>query len=149
MANYLYNGVELPALPEWDKTVYPYACISYTITHSRFYRIFIGTGPIYRSDTDGSYDFGLLLQKSYALNSDSTAWAETSITVGEHWIANINNEWNGKFPVWTNADIIKSDGSVYLAASDPIPVNPAPTLDPTALLMCWQVGNRIRQRGGA
>lgn len=23
--NCLYNGVELPALPEWDKTAYPYA----------------------------------------------------------------------------------------------------------------------------
>ena len=36
--------------------------------------------------------------------------------------------------------------SVNLSAYEP---NPAPTLDPTALLMCWQVGNRIRQRGGA
>lgn len=25
--NYLYNGVKLPALPEWDKETYPYAVI--------------------------------------------------------------------------------------------------------------------------
>lgn len=45
---------------------------------------------------------------------------------------------------------LKYTESLYLpnAASDPIPVNPAPTLDPTALLMGWQVGNWVaRQRG--
>ena len=31
MPNYLYNGVELPQLPEWDKTVYPYAYMDINI----------------------------------------------------------------------------------------------------------------------
>lgn len=38
----------------------------------------------------------------------------------------------------------KQTNNEVATASDPIPVNPAPTLDPTALLMGWQVGNRIR-----
>lgn len=32
MPNYLYNGIELPALPEYDKTLYPYAFIVHDIS---------------------------------------------------------------------------------------------------------------------
>lgn len=39
MANYLYNGVELPELPEWNKTVYPKSLIvkSPSYTYYEFY----------------------------------------------------------------------------------------------------------------
>lgn len=32
MSKYLYNGVELPALPEYDKGLYPYALIVYNVS---------------------------------------------------------------------------------------------------------------------
>lgn len=141
--NYLYNGVELPALPEWDREMYPYAVIS---------------------------DFGLnyppclyvlSADAYYELNNDNL-WLTTS--AGLQWKV-VDGKWSafGENPgntisvlindpswfsnhelIWTNFNA-EYNGTLYLAASDPIPVNPAPTLDPTALLMGWQVGNRIRQ----
>ena len=45
-------------------------------------------------------------------------------------------------PRWSNYDIYNEDGTVYLAASDPIPVSSF-TPDPSSLTMGWLVGRRI------
>jgi hypothetical protein len=47
--------------------------------------------------------------------------------------------------IWANTNMYYSDGSVYLAASDPIPV---PTYDPDALLQGHLVGCRLRAMRG-
>lgn len=132
MANYLYNGVELPALPEWDKETYPYAVIWIAfVTNAIYLDIlkefdFSSAGILHTTKEDSLF----------ALCSGDS-WSEFKASTSDSQIV-------GSQIKWTNTDILNEDGSVYLAASDPIPVNPAPTLDPTSLLMGWQVGNRIR-----
>jgi hypothetical protein len=54
------------------------------------------------------------------------------------------NEGNGL--IWTNHDILRTlDDTLYLAASDPIPVQ---SYDPTALLQGYLVGCRLRAMRG-
>lgn len=107
---YLYNGVRLPKLPEWDKTKYPYAyigtsgmdttyyylCFSDTLETARNISRIVGTGDENYTLADG--EWGPFLSTS-------------SVAV-----------------IWTNTDIYYIDslsevgGTLCLAASDPIPV---------------------------
>ena len=73
--NFLYNGVKLPALPEWDKEKYPYAAMN------------LGA------------NYGVLYLLDNALMAKQFQWA--------------------------NFDILNEDGTLYLAASDPVPVTPS------------------------
>lgn len=135
MANYFYNGVELPALPE---TTQPYAVVFVGSVSGKYCCDFSES----EATVTNTGTYSNLWTEYYQL--DDGVWVSHSGTIG------------GQL-VWANYNVYVADnenygelaGTIYLAASDPIPVNPAPTLDPTALLMCWQVGNRIRQRGGA
>lgn len=116
---FLYNGVELPALPEWDKTVYPYAFIEKTLF---MYYLRVLTNPL-APDGD-SFRFtqpGLVT----AVKSDMSGWDEWS-EVTE----------NTRTPLWTNTDILNSDGTLHLAASDPIPV----TVPNPFCLRSWLTG---------
>lgn len=61
MANWLYNGVELPELPEWDKETYPYALIEYYGENSSFG----ATANLYVFDT-------LTGRKTIQISSSST-----------------------------------------------------------------------------
>lgn len=151
--NYLYNGVELPDINTvWtDKVTYPNAMIFVStetnwgtgLTETYTYLWFLDNPPyVGRSDgTAGSLSGGAIIQ-SYRL-------------MGGNWEYYATHKWPQAFfynfdsIIWTNYDLLDAAGTLYLSASDPIPVNPAPTLDPSAMLMCWQVGNRIRQRGNA
>ena len=141
MANYLYNGMELPALP---KTTYPIAVMDTALYGMLKNAILYLFSELEYTTIESNGDRGLLLTESnhvrFSATATDTEWTAESGTAGA---LNINNIG------WANTDILNADGTLYLAASEPIPVNPAPTLDPTALLMGWQVGNRIRQRGGA
>lgn len=139
MANYLYNGMELPALP---KTTYPIAVMDTALYGMLKEATLYLFSELEYTTIEGSSDRGIVLTETNHVRFTATAtngeWTAASGTAGA---LNINNIG------WANTDILNEDGTLYLAASDPIPVNPATTLDPTALLMCWQVGNRIR--GGA
>lgn len=114
MANWLYNGVELPPLPEWDKNTFPYATISYNSYTSGYELVLtsvrtVTDGTAYGGETSDGY------QQPYSINS-----------VGEWEAARVypydSLVMHDKFPIlWTNEDIIDTrDGSVYLAASTPI-----------------------------
>lgn len=116
---YSYNGVTLPALPERDKVTYPHAVLMYQNTDADdstyifllvstvewqvggTANLFItndGTGQVYRALVDGGTEF------EYVRDAESfTSAAKAKI-------------------FWTNTDILNTDGSVYLPASDPIPV---------------------------
>ena len=147
MANYLYNGVELPDIePRWElvggKNERPYATI---------YRAENAIGEIVTTLCFSSLPFvydGLEMSTGYGYY-DTDALLSSG---GPWWGGGLGDRFgtrkiNPDDYIWSSYDILNEDGTVYLATSSPIPVNPAPTLDPTALLMCWQVGNRIR--GGA
>jgi hypothetical protein len=137
---YSYNGVELPALPEWDKETYPYACIVYDDGVTRL--IVSNIAPLYWRRDDNS--------EGITAPTIGTK-AQYYEAMGELW------EHKGNFPllyngldscswVWANTDILdKESGNVYLAASEPVPVT-----DHNALTQGWIVGKRLAaQRGKA
>ena len=154
MANYLYNGVELPNINTvWtDRKTYPFAYINYSF---------------------GNYYLVLTTVLFYVYFSNDKRYGVYSPTGTrlEHPLSKTTGEWRTDYmppqptsgaltsnPIWASHDMFRvnkketDSGTFYettdiiaLAASEPVPVNPAPTLDPTALLMGWQVGNRIRQ----
>lgn len=123
---YLYNGVRLPKLPEWDKKAYPSAVISMTkqtLTN--------------RYNPAGLY----LLPELIVEMSDSGIFHITTGAVGAIYArVDVDNDGNstemqwpdftpcseqGNIALgnvrWTDTDIYKPDGSLYMAASEPIP----------------------------
>lgn len=106
---YLYNGVQLPVLPEWDKSVYPYAYI-----------------------TRGASPRRLILTSTRLVAYDANGRCLSNINYLIYEL--IDGEWieatyAGTFyPLWCSEDLYYSSavadvgGTLYLAASTPIPV---------------------------
>lgn len=121
---YLYNSLRLPALPEYDKTAYPYAIIfAYQVS---------------LSDTTLAYTLFLLNQPATVGKMASNYLRSGGGSVAEYRIVGTGNEWQiervidttsggyiastGSNP-WSNYDLYNEDGkTLYLAKSDPIPV---------------------------
>lgn len=137
MANYLYNGVELPALPEWDKKKYPYVTI-----HSKQYWV------------ENSPQYGMVLAADLTITTvpvrsiGSSLWATvdgeaiiyriTTIAgiTDEDWVRYENEDFSfvggaedesgqvhGTYPylTWSNYDVLDyTTGEIKLAASYPI-----------------------------
>lgn len=117
---YLYNGVRLPKLPEWDKETYPYAWIYQAISSGTYY-LRISDTPVVRRlypdyGTASFYSSGT----GCRFNNTNGKWEQFDIEWGE--------PFDNYFPesryltIWVNQDMLNSDGTVYLAASAPIPV---------------------------
>lgn len=127
MPNYLYNGIELPALPEWDKTKYPYAIITIAKSPS--------IGGIEYTQRKltllSSYQMGYNQVGNWAVNSVGDFQEYDYFTSNSEWTEADVNYADAKTPAvvnikWANFDILNEDGSVYLAASDPVPVGGEP-----------------------
>lgn len=114
---YSYNGVVLPKLPEWDKETYPYAYISWSVGMQVYYlrcfaseMVLTKNGESMITPTDESVAY----QAFYTRKN------------GSKWIDSAEGEWDGgntfSLPDWTNADILNEDGSVFLKATEPVPV---------------------------
>lgn len=145
--NYLYNGVELPNINAvYTKEIqgqYPYAVIAslkedYTMGLYEEYVLFVSnTQPIF----DGSIVFLTGTYKLYKYNStEVTVWTEQENNTDKY----INRFYD---TVWCNNDILNSDGTLYLAASDPVPVNPTVpkvTLHPESFLRGVEIGRLLR-----
>lgn len=112
MKTYLYNGIELPALPTWTTDLMDREL----------------TNALIVQETDGSYwahasydpitfdgeNFHVENSRSYSYISNGE-WTPFSLAAGGEFIGN-------ETCIWSNHDIINTtDGSVYLAASDPVP----------------------------
>lgn len=112
-----YNGVELPPLPVWDRSKWPYAVI---VQHNstKMYRLYYSAN---RPSVSGVY-LGIAGEcLYYAMSSGKTAWqahdstSDVSLSVGTSSL---------KYTVvWCNTDLLDASGDVYLAASTPIPVS--------------------------
>lgn len=124
---YLYNGVRLPALPESDKETYKYAVIT----------IYISTGVLFKSTASlyvfKSYTYGRTSDGDYAIHgADTLFWAcdidKTTMTATGEWVQNhpdTSEVWIGvsnQNTKWANFNLRNEDGSIALAASEPIPV---------------------------
>ena len=127
---YLYNGVRLPQLPDWDKATYPYAWISKGM-YSDYYALAISTGACeYRSWNDKGNMYYL-----YPVNAPITVKA-AYLYDGEYENGEWNFTWEKTYeenpvfssaglglPVWSNYDVKNHyDGTIYCAASNPIPI---------------------------
>ena len=124
MSNYLYNGIALPPLPEWDKTAYPYV-------HIKDFRN--NTSVLQRG-----WDFGLYTtNKPLVCSSDGMLIANDGsvfdyslykkfLDTPDEWKINgVPLDSSAKLGyaedvAWANHDILNEDGTVYLAASCPI-----------------------------
>jgi hypothetical protein len=108
---YLYNGIPLPALPEWDKEAYPYAVIVQNNSSGNY--LFVADDEVFTAGIDGAV--GRLFPGACYRYGDG-AWQPYS-----------SGASNAK-GVWSNRDIYYSDGveevggTLYMEASDPVPV---------------------------
>lgn len=106
---YSYNGVVLPKLPEWDRSVYPYACIADNLNGGTVFtlcisdvRIKVGTG-----DSAGNYN---------PMNADVTFKCSSPYV---EWMT--GKGLTGR-AVWANQDVYDNEGSLYLEGSAPMPI---------------------------
>lgn len=122
---YLYNGVRLPPLPEVDIKKYPYTYLSRSFIGDKLYKIsfvardnpvqvngdnvYISAGALTSYDIDayhGKTDFELSYLDS---THDDFVWGIYGDIVFNEII-------------WSNYNIYNTNGTVFLSASDPIPV---------------------------
>ena len=107
---YLYNGVRLPALPEWDREAYPYAFIAHTI--KKYIYFFVLTEPTYHTNDSGQW---VITAVSHSVTdySNPGEWRPSSMETIERVVGSL---------MWSNFDMLKSDGSISLEASEPVPI---------------------------
>ena len=115
---YLYNGVRLPALPEWDREMYPFAFIRYDSSGESATYLYCVESFEY-SETPGiaGMGWGLIVPAtSLICKLENGSWG----TFGNH---NVFGQGVYDYLIhWTNFDMLAKDGSIYIAASEPIPV---------------------------
>ena len=120
LVGYSYNGTILPALPEWDKETYPYASIAYISPTSNYYINCTTAQTVISSDGTAQIAVEDLKTYEFKLSDDGLKWeyfTQNSYSANQTIISvmYVNDPW-------TNYDILNADGTVYLAASEPIPV---------------------------
>ena len=136
---YLYNGVQLPALPEWDKETYPYAYIchtsilgnyKYTLTPSQ--KMFVAHDPAYSED-----DWSLLSHGNYltaTAKETDTVWSSFEEHIPNNVVGTVevNGEtvpyskricnYDSDYVFWSNHSFNGPNGAEWITASDPVPV---------------------------
>jgi len=125
MSKYLYNGIELPALPEWDKTTYPYAILY--LKSSGLYMFSVCNKPFSYGTIEGFSFVGVWAEynnayKIYRVSEDLTQFELLNENENNGGYYSPCETSHGDMLIWTNTDILNADGSVYLAASVPVPV---------------------------
>ena len=166
MANYLYNGVELPALPEYDESAYPYAHLGTDNGSSLGYPdasvvslLLYSVAGVVDADNANLTFTGPFSCISY-LFTDSQDIVNllvengVSATVGS-WVAleqyeraegDVDGMSLDESLVWANYDILLNDGTIYLAASEPVPVGNNITIpDKASFMLGYLTGQRLRK----
>lgn len=131
----LYNGVMLPQLPEWDKTAYPYASIvripldditAYMLTLTSKPQAISASYYVTCEEVFNMDCYMYLPESGYAefkhasfFFGDEVQMPRLSIPAGEllYSMDAIDTTW-----AWSNHNVCLPNGSVFLAASDPVPV---------------------------
>lgn len=106
---YMYNGVKLPALPDYDTDAYPYGFIAESVVMKGSYALYISDKPfVYNklknnmNPSDGST---VLYSPSY----DGEDWQEFSDFARDGMPA----------PIWANYDVLDTNGDVHMEATEP------------------------------
>lgn len=156
MINYLYNGVQLPALPEWDRETYPYVVIDDQGGHyygepTQYLLVAYKTLPTTYSHVYGKDSHGVSGATDYVYSGYD------SINRPENWYSSVNGYGacspssggsglamrNLDTVIWANYDVLNADGTLYLAASEPVPVTTTAPIDPAAMMMGVLAGKKI------
>lgn len=141
MANYLFNGVELPALPALD---YPHVVIVGGMTASFRVRYSIHMTDKPLVDVAGCLCAADVYYTEYGCweaDIEGGVW-----TLEEEKQFGTYNAFSGAAnspKIWSNYDIMSNKGELVFAASDPIPVTAPEPLDPESMTLGWLVGRRI------
>lgn len=171
MAKYLYNGIELPALPEWNRVAYPYAALI-MCTYTEGQNLEIGDLSLHVSNapwmavgdntslTDGVTD----TKPNYTYYYSKREWemyegGYVHINLRDDPVVGFGSAWK---LIWSNHDIYSYEydseikeyvplGTLYLAASDPVPVLTQTARDlyrkingkPTKLTLYKKVGGKL------
>lgn len=128
MAKSLYNGVELPVLPEWDNGTFPHAYINESWVISGHYTLRMFKEPYV---LDGSTRLANFICEdgetflSCKATSESTSWGTVSENVTNS--EDDTKELMRQKMVWANFDLVTEDGTTLLSASDPVPVESPPS----------------------
>lgn len=125
---YQYGGVELPALPEWDREACPYAVISLNFRDSameawNWAYLYLSNVP-FAAEADINYLVSATVEGTaevYKWTSATGVWTyDGTVDVNLERAMGLNAGVCGW--IWTNTDILDADGALYRAASDPVPV---------------------------
>lgn len=149
ISRYWYNHLTLPKLPERDKEALPYVVIIQSSgTHT--YAAYFMENPMYCASTSAGVpyphypDSGTNQKATWSCTGSSETWGELeNVSLGDGELGHVSS--GGARPyrlVWINHDVYTDDGTLYLAASDPVPVTTY-SIDPKALLMGWLTGRKI------
>lgn len=116
---YLYNGVQLPKLPEWDRVAYPYAVIvEKTPIGLRDTIATLYCYPLPMTYRNGRFERDTeTIYVAYSIGKSDVTWDEPIYYDEEH-----ASSYLAYTPFWSNFDILNEDGTLYLAASEPTPV---------------------------
>lgn len=134
---YYYNGVSLPNINSvwYDKSTYPY---SFLLSVGPMTVLILSSSRFIVSNTSSSSDFCPAsngISKWYSLDGDSWSfdWDE-SLTSGSVL-------FDAEDLFWCSSDVVISgSGAVYMAASDPVPVNPPdPVVTSVSISTAYQV----------
>lgn len=123
MSNFLYNGVELPGLPEtWNEAAHPHLFIRVVSldgsAENAVYSLFAASVAAVSYDDNGILFPSSAVGEKYAVSDG--AWVESSESLSDAFYIKRNDGF--LYTLWANFDILNSDGSVYIAASEPVPV---------------------------
>lgn len=136
---YLYNGVRLPKLPEWNREMYPYAVIwkksTAIVVNPIRYGLVVSSEPIYWVDAYSDYLRVISAANTitfeanvYADTPNSAAWVESSRN--EDHVGSVSEGYDA---LWANHDVYVCTysmltntytvtDSLHMAASEPIPI---------------------------
>lgn len=124
---YLYNGVRLPKLPEWDRETYPYALIYKEELTNYIKLICADCEMVYVVDVFGgnfvSFPYDVTFHYHEYILQDTEFVFEKTVTNSD---PNGPGIFSGEF-IWTNHDIRKeledyTLGEVVYPPSEPIPI---------------------------
>ena len=127
MANYLYNGMELPVLPEHDK---PYAVISDLANKGTTFYLFVFSAYEYKTADTGNWIISYDDVELYIYESDYHGWEIQS------WYGSSGSS------VVTDIEWVNGFDLLNEAASEPVPVVSVVS-EELAFLIGKELGRRI------
>lgn len=161
---YLYNGVKLPKLPDWDKDTYPYALMVRSLSSSSdSYVLYCSTTPIHYKYTGTGIFAGYrpLAEKdgtaiAYSvsiLKSNGAFFNDSTGDVVDYWprhealdkqLVGGETFTESKTRFWANYNVLDIDSKdVLLAMSQPTPFFASAPIEPNPTVIGMIVGRHL------